>query len=289
MLWQKGRRSDNVQDAGEGGGGGPSFGGRGLGLGGIIILAILGLVFFKDPTALLGQGDPGAAQAPQTQQSPHQAASNDPQVDFVRAILGETEVTWREIFAANGQQYEEPVLRLFRRGVNTACGSASSAVGPFYCPGDHKIYLDLDFFQEMQTRFHESGDFARAYVIAHEVGHHVQNLIGVFRKVDEARRRGASLQGASGLSVRQELQADCFAGVWANQSQERKQWLQSGDIESAINAATAIGDDALQRQTRGSVVPDSFTHGSSAQRVSWFRRGLDTGDVGQCDTFSGSI
>lgn len=289
MLWQKGRRSDNVQDAGEGGGGGPSFGGRGLGLGGIIILAILGLVFFKDPTALLGQGDPGTAQAPQTQQAPHEAASNDPQVDFVRAILGETEVTWREIFAANGQQYEEPVLRLFRRGVNTACGSASSAVGPFYCPGDHKIYLDLDFFQEMQTRFHESGDFARAYVIAHEVGHHVQNLIGVFRKVDEARRRGASLQGASGLSVRQELQADCFAGVWANQSQERKQWLQSGDIESAINAATAIGDDALQRQTRGSVVPDSFTHGSSAQRVSWFRRGLDTGDVGQCDTFSGSI
>lgn len=289
MLWQKGRRSDNVQDAGEGGGGGPSFGGRGLGLGGITILAILGLVFFKDPTALLGQGDPGTAQAPQTQEAPHQAASNDPQVDFVRAILGETEVTWREIFAANGQQYEEPVLRLFRRGVNTACGSASSAVGPFYCPGDHKIYLDLDFFQEMQTRFHESGDFARAYVIAHEVGHHVQNLIGVFHKVDEARRRGASLQGASGLSVRQELQADCFAGVWANQSQERKQWLQSGDIESAINAATAIGDDALQRQTRGSVVPDSFTHGSSAQRVSWFRRGLDTGDVGQCDTFSGSI
>ncbi|NID03871.1 neutral zinc metallopeptidase [Luteibacter jiangsuensis] len=289
MLWQKGRRSDNVQDAGESGGGGPSFGGRGLGLGGIIILAILGLVFFKDPTALLGQGDPGTAQAPQTQQAPHQAASNDPQVDFVRAILGETEVTWREIFAASGQQYEEPVLRLFRRGVNTACGSASSAVGPFYCPGDHKIYLDLDFFQEMQTRFHESGDFARAYVIAHEVGHHVQNLIGVFRKVDEERRRGASLQGASGLSVRQELQADCFAGVWANQSQERKQWLQSGDIESAINAATAIGDDALQRQTRGSVVPDSFTHGSSAQRVSWFRRGLDTGDVGQCDTFSGSI
>jgi predicted metalloprotease len=278
-----------VQDAGEGGGGGPSFGGRGLGLGGIIILAILGLVFFKDPTALLGQGDPGTAQAPQTQEAPHQAASNDPQVDFVRAILGETEVTWREIFAANGQQYEEPVLRLFRRGVNTACGSASSAVGTFYCPGDHKIYLDLDFFQEMQTRFHESGDFARAYVIAHEVGHHVQNLIGVFHKVDEARRRGASLQGASGLSVRQELQADCFAGVWANQSQERKQWLQSGDIESAINAATAIGDDALQRQTRGSVVPDSFTHGSSAQRVSWFRRGLDTGDVGQCDTFSGSI
>lgn len=289
MLWQKGRRSDNVQDAGEGGGGGPSFGGRGLGLGGIVILAILGLVFFKDPTALLGQGDPGAAQAPQSQQAPHQAASNDPQVDFVRAILGETEDTWGEIFAANGQQYEQPTLVLFRNGVRTACGSASSAVGPFYCPGDHKVYLDLGFFQEMQTRFQESGDFARAYVIAHEVGHHVQNLTGVFDKVSDARRRGARLEGASGLSVRQELQADCFAGVWANHSQQRQQWLQPGDIESALHAATAIGDDALQEQAQGRVVPDSFTHGTSAQRVHWFRTGFDSGDVGKCNTFSGAI
>jgi len=289
MLWQKGRRSDNVQDAGEGGGGGPSFGGRGLGLGGIVILAILGLVFFKDPTALLGQGDPGAAQAPQTQQAPHEAAANDPQVDFVRAILGETEDTWGEIFAANGQQYEQPKLVLFRNGVRTACGSASSAVGPFYCPGDRKVYLDLGFFQEMQTRFHEAGDFARAYVIAHEVGHHVQNLLGIFDKVSDARRRGASLEGASGLSVRQELQADCFAGVWANHSQQRQHWLQAGDIESAINAATAIGDDTLQEQTQGRVVPDSFTHGTSAQRVRWFRTGLDSGDVGKCNTFSGAI
>jgi len=288
MLWQKGRRSDNVQDAGEGGGG-PSFGGRGLGLGGIVILAILGLVFFKDPTALLGQGDPGAAQAPQSQQAPHQAASDDPQVDFVRAVLGETEDTWGEIFAANGQQYEQPKLVLFRNGVRTACGSASSAVGPFYCPGDHKVYLDLGFFQEMQTRFQESGDFARAYVIAHEVGHHVQNLTGVFDKVSDARRRGAHLEGASGLSVRQELQADCFAGVWANHSQQRKQWLQPGDIESALHAATAIGDDALQEQAQGRVVPDSFTHGTSAQRVHWFRTGFDSGDVGKCNTFSGAI
>ncbi|WP_448102041.1 KPN_02809 family neutral zinc metallopeptidase [Luteibacter jiangsuensis] len=288
MLWQKGRRSDNVQDAGEGGGG-PSFGGRGLGLGGIVILAILGLVFFKDPTALLGQGDPGAAQAPQSQQAPHQAASDDPQVDFVRAVLGETEDTWGEIFAANGQQYEQPKLVLFRNGVRTACGSASSAVGPFYCPGDHKVYLDLGFFQEMQTRFQESGDFARAYVIAHEVGHHVQNLTGVFDKVSDARRRGARLEGASGLSVRQELQADCFAGVWANHSQQRKQWLQPGDIESALHAATAIGDDALQEQAQGRVVPDSFTHGTSAQRVHWFRTGFDSGDVGKCNTFSGAI
>ena len=289
MLWQKGRRSDNVEDAGQGGGGGPSFGGRGLGIGGIIVLAILGLVFFKDPTALLGQGDPGAAAPPSTQQAPHQAAANDPQVDFVRAILGETEDTWSEIFAANGQKYEEPVLKLFRHRINTACGSASSAVGPFYCPGDHRVYLDLDFFQEMQSRFHEAGDFARAYVIAHEVGHHVQNLMGVFDKVSDARQRGARLEGATGLSVRQELQADCFAGVWANHSQQRQHWLQPGDIESAINAATAIGDDALQEQSQGRVVPDSFTHGTSAQRVHWFRTGLDSGDVGKCNTFSGPI
>ncbi|WP_426287233.1 KPN_02809 family neutral zinc metallopeptidase [Luteibacter sp. E-22] len=289
MLWQKGRRSDNVEDAGEGGGGGPSFGGRGLGIGGIVILAILGLVFFKDPTALLGQGEPGAAPTPQTQQAPHQAAANDPQVDFVRAILGETEDTWGEIFAANGQQYEQPKLVLFRNGVRTACGSASSAVGPFYCPGDHRVYLDLGFFQDMQARFHEAGDFARAYVIAHEVGHHVQNLVGVFDKVSDARRRGARLEGASGLSVRQELQADCFAGVWANHSQQRQHWLQPGDVESAINAATAIGDDALQEQSQGRVVPDSFTHGTSAQRVRWFRTGLDSGDIGKCNTFSGSI
>ncbi|SEO61058.1 hypothetical protein SAMN02800692_1397 [Luteibacter sp. UNC138MFCol5.1] len=288
MLWNKGRRSDNVEDAGEGGGG-PSFGGRGLGIGGIIVLAILGLVFFKDPTALLGQGDPGAGTPTQTQQAPRQAAGDDPQVDFVRAVLGETEDTWGEIFAANGQSYEQPKLVLFRGGVRTACGSASSAVGPFYCPGDHRVYLDLGFFQDMQTRFHAAGDFARAYVIAHEVGHHVQNLTGVFDKVNDARRRGARLEGASGLSVRQELQADCFAGVWANRSQQRLQWLQDGDIESALNAATAIGDDTLQEQAQGRVVPDSFTHGTSAQRVHWFRTGFESGDVGKCNTFSGSI
>jgi predicted metalloprotease len=291
MLWQKGRRSDNVEDAGRGSGSGGGFGGRGLGIGGIIILAIIGMVFFKDPTALLGgQGDPGAGAQPQqqTRQVGDQTAANDPQVDFVRAILGETEDTWGEVFAAKGQQYERPKLVLFRDGVRTACGSASSAVGPFYCPGDHKVYLDLGFFQTMQERFHSAGDFARAYVIAHEVGHHVQNLVGVFDKVDDARRRGAAMEGATGLSVRQELQADCFAGVWANKSNQRQQWLQPGDVESAINAATAIGDDALQEQSQGRVVPDSFTHGTSAQRVKWFKTGLESGDIGQCNTFSGS-
>jgi predicted metalloprotease len=292
MLWEKGRRSDNVEDAGDsGGGGGPSFGGgRGLGIGGIILLAILGLVFYKDPTALLS-GD-GSVAPPQSQQAPRHAQTaeaNDPQVDFVRAILGETEDTWGEIFAANGQQYEQPKLVLFRNGVRTACGSASSAVGPFYCPGDHRVYLDLGFFQQMQQQLHESGDFARAYVIAHEVGHHVQNLVGVFDKVNEARRRGARMEGANGLSVRQELQADCFAGVWANHSQQRQHWLQQGDIESALNAATAIGDDKLQEQAQGRVVPDSFTHGTSQQRVHWFTVGFQSGDIGKCNTFSGSI
>ncbi|MBB3227232.1 hypothetical protein FHW69_001833 [Luteibacter sp. Sphag1AF] len=290
MLWQKGRRSDNVVDGGTGSGGGGGMGGRGLGLGGMVILAILGLVFFKDPTALLGQGDPGAAAPPgQTQQAAQPLNENDPQVDFVRAILGETEDTWTAIFQARGQTYERPQLVLFRNSVRTACGSASSAVGPFYCPGDHRVYLDLTFFQQMQSQFHESGDFARAYVIAHEVGHHVQNLIGVFDKVDQARRQGAALQGATGLSVRQELQADCFAGVWANKSQQRQQWLQEGDVESALNAATAIGDDRLQEQGQGRVVPDSFTHGTSAQRVKWFKAGLQSGDMGSCNTFSGAI
>ncbi len=295
MLWQKGRRSDNVEDAGRGSGGGGGFGGRGLGIGGIILLAIIGMVFFKDPTALLGgQGDPGATSGQQTQQQSAQpvddaAASADPQKDFVRAILGETEDTWGAIFAAKGQQYERPTLVLFRDGVRTACGSASSAVGPFYCPSDHKVYLDLGFFQTMQQRFHEAGDFARAYVIAHEVGHHVQNLTGVFDKVDGAKRRGASVEGATGLSVRQELQADCYAGVWANHSDQRQKWLQAGDIESAINAATAIGDDTLQEQAQGRVVPDSFTHGTSAQRVHWFKTGLASGDMAQCDTFAGPL
>ncbi|MDF3981912.1 neutral zinc metallopeptidase [Luteibacter sp. PPL201] len=286
MLWQKGRRSDNVEDAGNGGGGGPSFGGRGLGIGGVIILAILGAVFYKDPTALLGQAPSGPA-APTRTTQPLDTA--DPQVDFVRAILGETEDTWGEIFAANHQRYDAPKLVLFHGAVRTACGSASSAVGPFYCPGDRKVYLDLDFFQDMQRRFHASGDFARAYVIAHEVGHHVQNLVGIFDKVEDARRRGAAMEGAAGLSVRQELQADCFAGVWAHHSQQRQHWLQPGDIESALNAATAIGDDTLQEQAQGRVVPDSFTHGTSAQRVHWFKTGLDSGDTAQCNTFSGSI
>ena len=291
MLWRKGRRSDNVDfdTGGGGGGGGGGFNGRGLSLGGIVLLAVIGLVFFKNPLALLG-GDGGQGQAPVVSTQPATAPDeNNPQVDFVRAILGDTEDTWSQIFTDAGRTYERPHLVLFQGRVSTACGSASTAVGPFYCPGDHKVYLDLSFFDELQQRFHASGDFARAYVIAHEVGHHVQQQLGIFDKVDQARRRGATLKGASGLSVRQELQADCFAGVWASRAQQRNQWLQPGDLETALNAASQIGDDTLQRESRGEVMPDSFTHGTSAQRVHWFKAGFDSGKVDQCNTFSDEI
>ena len=287
MDWQKGERSRNVEiDSGRGGGGGFGFGGgRGLGIGGLIVLAILGWVFFRDPTALLDQGGSVDQSAPTSQ-----PAQVDPQQrDFVSAILGSTEKTWGDVFAANGRQYVDPKLDLFSGGVRTACGLASTAVGPFYCPGDEKIYLDLAFFQELQDRFGAAGDFARAYVIAHEVGHHVQKQLGVFDQVQQAREQGAPMEGANGLSVRQELQADCFAGVWANRSEQRLHWLQAGDVEEALNAASKIGDDTLQRQTQGTVVPDSFTHGTSAQRVKWFKTGLESGQVSSCDTFSGDI
>ncbi|MDO1528058.1 neutral zinc metallopeptidase [Fulvimonas sp. R45] len=283
MDWQKGETSNNVE-IDSGGGGGPRFGGgRPLGLGGLLILAVLGWVFFKNPLALL-QGDQAGGSAPPASQ----AAQVDPQQElFVKKVLGSTEKTWGDLFAAAGRQYADPTLDLFSGGVNTACGAASTAVGPFYCPGDQKIYLDLDFFRELETRFHASGDFARAYVIAHEVGHHVQDQLGIFAKVRQLQRQGVPMDGADGLSVRQELQADCFAGVWANRTQQRLQWLQPGDVEAALNAASQIGDDTLQREARGTVVPDSFTHGTSAQRVKWFKAGMASGDVGSCNTFAG--
>jgi predicted metalloprotease len=284
MDWQKGESSNNVEVNSGSGGGGPRFGGGRLGIGGIVVLAILGWIFFKNPLALLDQGSDQSGAPTQTSQP----AQVDPrQKEFVSHVLGSTEKTWGDIFAAQGKTYVDPKLELFSGGVDTACGAASTAVGPFYCPGDQKVYLDLAFFQELQNRFHASGDFARAYVIAHEVGHHVQKLTGVFDQVNAARRRGASMDGADGLSVRQELQADCYAGVWANRTQARLQWLQPGDVESALNAASQIGDDTLQQQAQGRVVPDSFTHGTSAQRVKWFKTGLNSGDMAQCDTFAG--
>lgn len=257
--------------------------GGGLGLGGIVIVVVLGLLTGQDPLQLLGQlaGQDGST----VQQQRPSATGDDPQVDFVRAILGDTEDTWQALFRQSGEQYRDPTLVLFRGGVNSACGFASAAVGPFYCPGDQQVYLDLQFFDEMARRFSAAGDFAQAYVIAHEVGHHVQTLLGVSQQVQQARARGARLEGDNGLLVRQELQADCLAGVWAHHAQQRHDWLEQGDLEEALNAASAIGDDRLQQQSQGRVVPDAFTHGTSAQRVRWFRTGFDSGEPGRCDTF----
>jgi len=204
--------------------------------------------------------------------------------DFVSAVLGSTEDTWGDIFKQAGRTYSDPKLVLFRGAVQSACGFSQAAVGPFYCPGDQKVYIDLGFYEELRTRFHAPGDFAEAYVIAHEVGHHVQNLLGISEKVAQAQQRGSREQ-ANALSVRVELQADCLAGVWANHANEAKHILEQGDIESGLNAASAIGDDRLQMQSRGYVSPESFTHGSSAQRVRWFKQGLENGSVKQCDTF----
>ena len=301
MDWQKGRESDNVVEddgsgggGGFGGGGGMQFGGFHLGIGGIILVVVVSLLFGKNPLDILSMLSGGGAMDGGTQtaqQVPAQAAGtpsteNDEPHEFVRHILGSTEDVWGAYFQAAGKQYERPKLKLFNGHVNTACGAASEAMGPFYCPGDRLVYLDLDFFHEMDTRFHAQGDFARAYVIAHEVGHHVQNLLGIMDKVDNARRQGQPMEGASGLSVRQELQADCFAGVWANRSQAQLNWLQAGDVDAALNAASQVGDDTLQKQARGYAVPDSFTHGTSAQRQKWFKAGFTSGNIDSCDTFN---
>lgn len=291
MDWRKGRRSDNVVDArgSGGGGGGMRFGGgRGLGLGAILVIVGIGWLTGADPLQLLGQLTGGGSYQQQAPASSTGKAppANDQQAAFVESILGDTEDTWKALFAQSGKQYRDPKLVLFSGQVNSACGTASSAVGPFYCPADQRVYLDMSFFREMETRFAAAGDFAQAYVIAHEIGHHVQTLLGISAKVDAARRSGQRLEGDNGLLVRQELQADCFAGVWAYQAQKRLNWLEPGDVEEALNAANAIGDDRLQQQGQGRVVPDSFTHGTSAQRVKWFKAGFAEGDVDQCDTFN---
>ncbi len=281
MRWKKARRSDNVVDArGRSGG----IGGGRLTLAGVAVVVVIGLLSGQDPMQILGQLADQSGPAT-TQQSNAPANGEDPQVAFVQSILGDTEDTWRALFQQSGQQYRDPTLVLFRGGVNSACGFANSAVGPFYCPGDQQVYLDLQFFDEMASRFSVAGDFAQAYVIAHEVGHHVQTLLGVSQQMQAARQRGARMEGDNGLLVRQELQADCFAGVWANHAQQRHDWLEAGDLEEALNAANAIGDDRLQQQSQGQVVPDAFTHGTSAQRVKWFRIGFDSGDPTRCDTF----
>ena len=288
MKWEKGRRSSNVEDRrGVSGGGGMGAGIGRLGFGGVAIVVVVGLLLGKNPLEMLGllaqmQGDPGAGQ---TQQGPAPAPVDDQASQFVGAILGDTEDVWTKEFAASGSTYQPPALVLFSDSVQSACGGATAAVGPFYCPADRKVYLDTSFFAQMRSQLGGGGDFAEAYVIAHEVGHHIQTLTGVSAKVNAERQRG-SVKGAEGLLVRQELQADCYAGVWAHHGQKRNSWMEPGDIEEALSTATAIGDDRLQKQSTGTVVPDSFSHGSSEQRVRWFRRGFDGGDARQCDTFS---
>lgn len=291
MDWEKGRESDNVVEAGEGGGGfnvgGMPFGGFHIGLGGLLLIVVVSLLFGKNPLVVLswlsGSGPMSTVQqAPARTDRP--ATENDEPHRFVRSILGSTEDVWTAYFEQTGRQYVPPKLVLFDGRVRTACGAASEAMGPFYCPGDRLVYLDLRFFDEMVTRFHAAGDFARAYVIAHEVGHHVQNLLGIMNQVDAQRRRGVPMQGADGLSVRLELQADCFAGVWGNRSQAQLDWINQSDLNAALNAASAVGDDTLQKQERGYVVPDSFTHGTAAQRQRWFRAGFASGQISACNT-----
>ncbi|AKS41316.1 KPN_02809 family neutral zinc metallopeptidase [Wenzhouxiangella marina] len=282
MKWQRARRSSNVEDRR----GRRLAAGGGLGLGGIAIVVVISLVLGKNPMEMLGLVQQfTAGTASQTSSAPSQPI-DDEASRFVASILGETEDVWTELFRQQGQRYEPARLVLFSDQVRSACGTASSAVGPFYCPGDRQVYIDLGFFEQMRTRLGGGGDFAEAYVIAHEVGHHIQTLIGVSQRVNDARRRGQNVEGDGGLLVRQELQADCFSGVWAHHAQQRHDWLEPGDIEEALNTAAAIGDDRLQRQSRGSVVPDSFTHGTSEQRVRWFRTGFDSGDFQRCDTFA---
>lgn len=280
MKWQRARRSSNVEDRRGGGGGG----GMKLGLGGLAIVVVIGLIMGKNPMEMLGLVAQMQDGAPSGQSAP--APVNDEASQFIAAILGETEDVWSALYAQRGERYTPAKLVLFSGRVNSACGSADAAVGPFYCPGDQQVYIDLSFFNEMERRLGGGGDFAEAYVISHEVGHHIQTLTGVSKQVNDARRSGQDVTGDGGLLVRQELQADCYAGVWAHHAQQRHSWLEPGDIEEALNTASAIGDDTLQRQSTGTVVPDSFSHGTSAQRVRWFRVGFDGGDPGRCDTFN---
>jgi predicted metalloprotease len=287
MRWDGNRESDNVEDrrgdSGGGGGGGFGFGGGSLSIGGVVIALILSFVFGINPLTLLG-GMSGGGTPQQATQQTQQAPANDTETRFMRTVLADTEDTWSALFSAQGARYQAPKLVLFNDRTATGCGTGQSATGPFYCPADSRVYIDLDFYRLMKDRFHVSGEFAQAYVIAHEVGHHVQHLLGVSDQVHEAQQKTNEAQ-ANALSVQLELQADCYAGVWAFHANKSRQILEQGDVEAALSAATAIGDDALQRQAQGHVVPDSFTHGTSAQRTRWFRTGLESGEVAKCDTF----
>lgn len=283
MRFDNGRQSDNVEDRrGAGGRSGLRMGRGKIGIG-TIVLALVALYFGVDPSLVLNSaltGAPPPVEAP-AQRSP----ADDAQARFVSMVLADTEDTWHTLFQQGGGRYIEPKLVLFTGATRTACGLGQAAMGPFYCPGDQKVYIDLAFYDELRTRFRAPGDFAQAYVIAHEIGHHVQNLLGISEKVQSMRQRLSEAEG-NALSVRLELQADCFSGVWAHHADRARQVLEAGDVEEALGAAAAIGDDRLQQQAQGYAVPDSFTHGTSAQRVRWFKRGLESGSLKTCDTFS---
>jgi predicted metalloprotease len=286
MKWEGNRESENVEDRRGGGGGGfGGIGGRSVGIGTVVIALVASYFFGVSPSTVINVINGGGVPVPEAAQGPAKAPpADDREARFVSTVLADTEDTWTAIFQKAGQTYSKPRLVLFSGRTQTACGTGQTASGPFYCPGDRKIYIDLSFYRLMQERFKVSGEFAQAYVIAHEVGHHVQNLMGIMDKVDQLRRSSTPTE-ANALSVRVELQADCFAGVWAKNADKARSILESGDVETALNAATAIGDDALQKQAQGYVVPDSFTHGTSAQRVRWFKRGLESGQVSACNTF----
>jgi predicted metalloprotease len=278
--------SSNVEDrrgAGGGGGLGGLFGRSGLGLGTLVAALAASYFFGIDPALILGLASNIERQSP-PQVAAHKPPANDEKARFVSKVLASTETTWEQVFRAGGEQYRPPRLVLFSGATPTACGTGQAAMGPFYCPEDQKVYIDLSFYHDLQVRFHAPGEFAQAYVIAHEVGHHVQNLLGISDKLRRA-QQGASRAKINALSVRLELQADCFAGIWGHRADAAKHILEAGELQQALTAASAIGDDRLQQQAQGRIVPESFTHGSSEQRMRWFRRGMDSGDLRQCDTF----
>ena len=293
MKWEGNRESDNVEDrrdssgGGSGGGLGGLLGGRSIGIGTIVVALVGGWIFGINPLTILGVLSGEAPSAQVAQPGPVQRPPADDRMGkFVSTVLADTEDVWKDVFAKGGAAYKEPRLVLFRGQTSTGgCGAGQAAMGPFYCPADQKVYIDLAFYETLTKRLGAPGDFAQAYVIAHEVGHHVQNLLGISGKMEQMRSRVSKTE-FNALSVRLELQADCFAGVWANQAQNQRQILQQGDVEEAMNAAAKIGDDALARSSGGAVVPESFTHGTSAQRQKWFDNGLKNGSVKACDTFS---